>query len=111
IVDPAGMLERSNFKTMALALLPSGQVYRLSDTPAALFVALMFRYVSPAGPMTAVVGAAVVAARGRGVSVTDRWSWHDTTSNPVASPRERSVRAVKCLRDACDALRLRMTSS
>src|SRR2546426_2481961 len=47
MVDPAGMLARSNFITMALALFASGQVYRLSVASAALLVALMFGYESP----------------------------------------------------------------
>src|SRR2546430_16500818 len=52
MVDPAGMLARSNFITMALAILASGHVYTLSVGSAPLLVALMFRYVSPAGGNT-----------------------------------------------------------
>src|SRR2546430_1689287 len=103
MVDPAGMLERSNFITMALALLVSGQVYTFSVASATLLVALMFRYVSAVGPITTVAGATVASARrASGASVTDRWSWHATTSRPVASPRARSVKP---------GLRLRMTGS
>src|SRR5882762_2616104 len=51
-VDPAGTLARSNFITMALAGFASGQVYRLSVAPAALFCASIFRYVSAVGWIT-----------------------------------------------------------
>src|SRR6266566_5434724 len=112
MVDPAGMLERSNFITMALAFLVSGQVYTFSVASATFLVALMFKYVSAVGGITTVAGATVASARGDwGASVTDRWSRHDTTSSPVARPRARSVKPMSCLRDACEGLRLRMTGS
>src|SRR5438093_12395289 len=101
MVDPAGMPERSNFMTMALALLASGHVYTFSVASATLLVALMFRYVSAVGLITTVAGATVAWARGAwGASVTDRWSWHDPTKSPVASPRARSVKTATCTRDA-----------
>src|SRR3989454_9443364 len=112
MVDPAGMGARTKVITMALALFASGQVYRLSVASAALLVALMFRYVSPAGPITTVVGAAVAAARGRGgVSVTDRWSWQDTTISPVASPRARSAMSARRWTDGVDGLKRPMSGS
>src|SRR5437016_12662049 len=66
MVDPAGMLARSNFITMALAILASGHVYTLSVGSAPLLVALMFRYVSPLGLITAVADPAIASARGAG---------------------------------------------
>src|SRR5437879_2391323 len=107
MVDPAGMLERSNFITIALALLVSGQVYTLSAASATLLVALMFRYVSAVGLITTVAGARVASARGTwGVSVTDRCSWHDTTNSPAASPK--SVKPASCSRKARDGWKRRM---
>src|SRR2546430_13291737 len=68
MVDPAGMLARSNFITMALAILASGHVYTLSVGSAPLLVALMFRYVSPAGGNTGEAWPAGGCARGGGES-------------------------------------------
>src|SRR5437016_14673715 len=104
MVDPAGMLERSNFITMALALLASGHVYTFSVASATLLVALMFRYVSAVGLITTVAGATVASARGAwGAPVAERWSWHDTSSSPVARPRARRVKPVSCMRRAGEA--------
>src|SRR5437667_10666072 len=71
MVDPAGMLARSNFITMALAILASGHVYTLSVGSAPLLVALMFRYVSPAGGSTSEPWPAGACAGG-GVYTTVR---------------------------------------
>src|SRR2546421_11601092 len=90
MVDPAGMLARSNFITMALAILASGHVYTLSVGSAPLLVALMFRYVSPAGGNTREPWPAGGCAGGGVVSTVGVGGVLAPGSSRVPKERERA---------------------